>query len=231
MRWFAFFLMMLPTLEARNSLTRREHKEGYHLLFNGRSLANFHTVKQRGDAGRWIVRKGILTWDRGGTWLATDETYYDFVLRLEYRTGAESNSGIFLRAAPEGNPAFTGMELQILSDHGAPPGVHSSGALYGAIAPAKNAARRDGEWNRVEVAVIGRKITALLNGERVIDADLDDPAYEKAQEKPLAARVRHGHVGLQAYSTGAPVEFRRIRIRVLKTGPKFPPLKPDDEKN
>ena len=231
MRWLPLFLMMLPVLDARNALTRREHKEGFHLLFNGRSLENFHTVRQRDDAGRWIVRKGILTWDKGGTWLATDETYYDFVLRLEYRTGLKSNSGIFLRAAPQGNPAFSGMELQILSDYGAPAATHSTGALYGAIAPAKNAARRDGEWNKVEVALTGRRVSATWNGEKVIDADLDDPAHQSTQERPLTARAPHGHVGLQAYTTGDPVEFRRIRIRVLKTGPKFPPLKPEDEKN
>ncbi len=231
MRWLLLFLMMLPVVQAKNTLSRRERKEGYQLLFDGRSLAHFHTVRQRPDAGRWIVRKGTLTWDKGGTWLATDGTYYDFVLRLEYRTGEKSNSGIFLRSASEGNPAFSGMELQILSDHGKPAGLHSTGALYGALAPSKNAARRDGEWNKVEVTVTGRKVLAVWNAEKVIEADLDDPAYQNVQERPLAARAPHGHVGLQAYTSGAPVQFRNLRIRVLKIGPKFPPIKAEDEKD
>ena len=154
---------------------------------------------------------------------------YDFILRLEYRTHGNSNSGIFLRSGPDGNPAFTGMELQILSDHGKPAGVHSTGSLYGAVSPAMNMAKPDGEWNKVEVIVQDRHVTAIWNGEKVIDTDLDDPAYQKSQNAPLGDRREYGHVGLQAYSTGEPVEFRNLRIHVLKWGPGFPktPL-PDD---
>src|SRR5919198_1299085 len=105
-RLLLFLLMMLPVVQAKNALSRSEQKEGFQLLFDGKSFAHFHTVRQRPDAGRWIIRKGALTWEKGGAWLATDETYYDFVLRLEYRTAEKSDSGIFLRAAPAGRPAF-----------------------------------------------------------------------------------------------------------------------------
>ena len=135
---------------------------------------------------------------------------------------ADSNSGIFLRSLPRGNPAFSGMELQILSDHGKPAGVHSTGSLYGAVAPSKNMAKPDGEWNRVEISVVNRRLISIWNGEKILDVDLDDPQYAKAQEKPLAGRSPHGHVGLQAYASGAPVEFRNLRIHVLKIGPMFP---------
>ena len=212
---------------AANSLSRQERREGFVLLFDGKSMRNWHTVKQRPDAGRWLTRKGVLTWEKGGSWLATDDTYYDFVLRLEYRTGPNSNSGIFLRSAPEGNPAFSGMELQILSDYGKPAGTHSTGSLYGAAAPSKNMAKPDGEWNQVEISLVSRRLAVVWNGEKILDLDLDDPAYQKAQERSLAERVRFGHVGLQAYSSGAPVEFRNLRIKVLRTGPVFAPKKTD----
>jgi hypothetical protein len=201
-----------------NGLTRQERKEGFELLFDGKTLDHWHSIKLNPGAGSWRVRKGILTWEKGGSWLATDETFYDFVLRLEYRTGPASNSGIFLRSGPEGNPAFSGMELQILSDAGKPAGVHSTGALYGAVAPAKNMAKADGEWNRVEVTLIRRTLAVNWNGARALDVNLDDPKYRDAQERPLADRLPEGHIGLQAYSTGTPVEFRNIRIKVVKAG-------------
>ena len=221
MKTLVAFLLLSSIAWCENSLTRQEHKEGFESLFDGKTLAKWHSIKQSPDAGAWRARKGVMTWEKGGSWLASDDTYYDFVLRLEYRTGADSNSGIFLRAGRTGNPAFSGMELQIRSDAGKPADVHSTGSLYGAVAPAKNMAKPDGEWNQVEVSVIKRDVVAIWNGEKILDVPLDDPQYRSAQERPLAERLPFGHIGLQAYSTGAPVEFRNIRIKVIRIGPNF----------
>ena len=220
-RTLAIFLGFVSLAGAENSLTRQERKEGFQSLYDGRTLSRWHSIKQSPDAGAWRGRKGVITWDKGGSWLATDDTYYDFVLRLEYRTGPESNSGIFLRAGRTGNPAFSGMELQILSDAGKPAGVHSTGSLYGAVAPARSMAKPDGEWNQVELTVLKRGVSAIWNGVKILDVNLDDPLYRNAQERPLAERLPFGHIGLQAYSTGAPVQFRNIRIKVIKAGPNF----------
>jgi len=221
MRTLVVFLSLSSIAWSENSLTHQERKEGFESLFDGKTLSKWHSIKQSPDAGAWRVRKGVMTWEKGGSWLATDDTYYDFVLRLEYRTGPGSNSGIFLRAGRTGNPAFTGMELQILSDAGKPADVHSTGALYGASAPTKNMAKPDGEWNQVEVIVIKREVSATWNGEKILDVPLDDPVFRNAQERPLAERLPFGHIGLQAYSSGTPVEFRNIRVKVIRIGPNF----------
>jgi hypothetical protein len=221
MRTLAAFFALISIAWSENSLTRQERKEGFQSLFDGKTLAKWHSIKQRPDAGAWRARKGVMTWEKGGSWLATDDTYYDFVLRLEYRTGPQSNSGIFLRSGRTGNPAFSGMELQIRSDAGKPSDVHSSGSLYGAVAPARNMAKPDGEWNQVEVTLVTHQLTAIWNGEKTLDVSLDDSKYHNAQERPLAERLPFGHIGLQAYETGTPVEFRNIRIKVIKIGPNF----------
>lgn len=213
----AAFTLAAPA-PCQNSLTRQERKEGFERLFDGKTLDHWHSIKFQPDAGPWQVRKGVLTWQRGGSWLATDETFYDFVLRLEYRTGPQSNSGIYLRAAPEGNPAFSGMELQILGVRSGATGPHITGSLYGAVAASKDMTKPDGEWNSVEVTLIKRDLTAVWNGERVLSVNLDDPQYARAEQRPLSARLPQGHIGLQAYPTGAPVEFRNIRIKVVKAG-------------
>jgi hypothetical protein len=220
-RTIGIFLGFVSIALCANSLSSQERKEGFELLYDGKTLTRWHSIKLQPDAGAWRGRKGVITWVKGGSWLATDDTYYDFILRLEYRTGPQSNSGIFLRSTPTGDPAFSGMELQILSDAGRPADVHSTGSLYGAVAPSKSMAKPEGEWNQVEVTVFKREVTAVWNGEKIVDVNLDDHKYPNVQERPLAARAAFGHIGLQAYSTGAPVEFRNIRIKVLRTGPNF----------
>src|SRR5215472_16741311 len=101
-RIIALFLAFVSLAFAANSVTSQERKEGFELLYDGKTLTNWHSIRQQPDAGSWTGRKGVVTWVKGGSWLATDEVYYDFVLRLEYRTGPNSSSGIFLRSGPEG---------------------------------------------------------------------------------------------------------------------------------
>jgi hypothetical protein len=204
---FGFFASVSVALCA-NSLNHQERKEGYALLFDGATITHWHSIKLSPNAGAWHARKGILTWAKGGSWLATDDTYYDFVLRLEYRTGAQSTSGILLRASATADPAVPRTELKISSDPGMPADTHSTGSLSGAVAPSKNMAKPDGEWNQVEITVLKRDLKAIWNGEKILETTLDD-------------RVRFGHIGLEASETGAPVEFRNIRIKVVRYGPNF----------
>jgi hypothetical protein len=64
--------------------------------------------------------------------------------------------------------------------------------------------------------VIGRWVTAAWNGGTVHDINLDDPRYANAQRGPLAQRASSGHIGFQAHLTGSPVEFRNIRVKVVR---------------
>jgi hypothetical protein len=204
---FGFFAVVSVALCA-NTLSHQERKEGFALLFDGRTLTQWHSIKVSPNAGAWHARKGILTWVKGGSWLATDDTYYDFILRLEYRTGPQSNSGILLRASPSADPAVPRTELKISSDAGKRADTHSSGSLSGAVAPSKNMAKPDGEWNQVEITILKRELKAVWNGEKILETTLDD-------------RVRFGHIGIEASESGAPVEFRNIRIKVVRYGPNF----------
>lgn len=215
LRALAVLVGIVSVAWCENSLTRQERKEGFQRLFDGKSISEWHSIKMSPAAGPWRVRKGILTYESGESWLATDETYYDFVLRLEYRTGNPSDSGILLRASPAGRPSQTGMEFQILNDAGSPASVKSTGALWALVPPSRNMAKPAGEWNQVEITVLKRQVTAVMNGEKIIDANLDDAQF--------AGRLAYGHIGLQAHAAGTPVEFRNLRIKVLKIGPHFLP--------
>lgn len=194
----------------------QEQQDGFSPIFDGTSLTGWQTIGLGPDTGAWIVRDGILTHTPGDSWIATAATYTDFVLRLEYRTGPGSDSGIFLRSPPAGYPSFTGMEIEIKTDPEAAPSPRSNTSLYGAVAPRKNATRGAGEWNIVEISLVGRRLIAIWNGETIHDVDLDDPAYAQALRGPLSRRAASGHVGFQAHATGAPVEFRNIRIKIVR---------------
>jgi len=200
---------------AGSQLTPQERSDGFEVLFDGRTLANWHMIALGETPGTWTVRDEVLTHTPGDNWLASDRIYTDFVLRLEYRTGAGTDSGIFLRSAPAGYPSFTGMEIEIKNDPDAAPSPRSNTSVYGAVAPLKNVTRPAGAWNTVDISLIQRRLVAIWNGEKIHDLDLDDTAHATAMRGPLSARARAGHVGFQAHATGAPVEFRHIRIKAL----------------
>ena len=183
-------------------------------LFNGRDLTGWNV--DDGPAASWSAVDGVLTCSgQGGGWARTEKQYRDFLLRLEYAISPGGNSGIFVRAAPEGNPAFTGMEVQVMDDYGKPADIHGAGSIYGAVAPCRNMSKPAGEWNSVAIMCKGSHMTVTMNGIKTIDIDLDDPALNALdiQERKLKDRVREGYIGLQNH--GSLVRYRNIRINPL----------------
>ena len=193
-----------------------EREEGFVPLFDGRSLNGWQTIPLGKSAGPWQVRDGVLTYAPGDSWIATKAKYTDFVLRLDNRTGPESDSGIFLRSEETGYPSFTGMEMEIRNDPTGEPSPRSNTSIYGAAAPRRNVTRAAGEWNEVEISLVKRRLVVSCNGEVIHDLNLDDPAYGAALRGPLSGRAKSGHIGFQAHLEGTPVEFRRIRVRVVR---------------
>ena len=142
--FFAVSLLAAPCLLA-------EDAGSWKPLFNGQDLSGWKTIA--GPISAWHGQNGVLSCDGGvGGWLATTDQYKNFELELEVRLPAGGNSGVFLRAPETGNPAFDGMEIQVLDD-AAPqystiqPWQHC-GSLYGLAAaklglPSKPASGRN----------------------------------------------------------------------------------------
>lgn len=233
----ALAVCLLPSLGFGQELSQQEKDEGFVSLFNGQDTAGWLPSPAKG----WGVKDGILycTGEKGGAgWLRSEKEYEDFILRIEWRLDAPGgNSGIFIRATEKGNPAFTGMEVQILGDHGKPRGKGSAGALYAAVAPSQDATKPEGEWNAVEITCIGKQVKTVMNGVTLYDIQLDDPkineeiANTKKKEKRkqadgteievevqqyplLTVRVPKGFIGMQNH--GHYVGFRNIRIKPIK---------------
>jgi L-ribulose-5-phosphate 3-epimerase len=176
-------------------------------IFNGKDLSGWVPVA----GGEWTVENGVLVgrngqnWstdpERSGSWLRTERGYGDFRLEPQYNITAGGNSGVMFRSALEKNPSFTGYEMQILDFHGAEPTKQGAGAIYDTVAPSKNLVRPAGEWNTVTIIAKGNAISFDMNGERVLEANLD--------------RSAKGYIGLQNHDQKSEVRFKNIRIEEL----------------
>ena len=87
----------------------------------------------------------------------TGDQFGDFDLHAEFKVAKGTNSGIFLRAQPEG-AAYRGFEVQVLDDFGVFPDKNSCGAIYDIVTPMFNMSRPAGEWNSFDISVQGGKV-------------------------------------------------------------------------
>ena len=196
--------------------SRAEDKppEGFTPLYNGKDLAGW---KPTGKAEVWAAEGGhIVCKGGGGGWLLTEKEFSDFEFRCEYRWAAKGgNSGVALRTPDKGDPAYVGMEIQLIDDEGWPDKLadyQHTGSIYD-VQPAKPAANKPiGEWNGVRIVCRGRKVTVEQNGKELVNANLDD--YQAKFKKHPGLTRDKGHVGFQSYNIR--VEFRNIVIKELK---------------
>jgi hypothetical protein len=166
-------------------------------LMNGRDL-NAFTAMVPGQALGWEAVNGATRNVAGANNLVSKEKFWNFVVKAEYKLGAKTNGGIGLRGR---------YEVQILEDHGKTQDTHSHGALYSRIPPALNASRPAGEWQELEIRLVGRTLTVKLNGQTVIDRGAVEGLTaiagngEESQPGPFIIQGDHGAV-----------EFRRFTV-------------------
>ncbi|MDX2148490.1 MAG: family 16 glycoside hydrolase [Planctomycetota bacterium] len=201
--------------EARElpSLTAEEKQGGWQLLFDGVSTAGWTTS---GDPSAWAAKDGELVVVKPGKgwWLRTEKMYRDFELKLEFLVPPNGNSGVGLRGSSTGDPAFTGLEIQVFDHHGKPIADNVCGAVYGAIAPSTQACKPAGEWNSYVIRLMGDTLNVWLNGVQIHqDQKLDERGYvhSKDNPSPLRDRLPTGYISLQDH--GDAVRYRNIKIR------------------
>ena len=169
-------------------------------LFNGRDLTGWHTV---GGQNQWSVVKGILSNAKGGANLVTDATYSDFVLHVEVKYPERGNSGVYLRGRHE-----VQVEDSIVTNEDKE-GTGGLGAIYGFLLPNQNAAHGAGKWETLDITLVGRRVTVVLNGKRIIcEAEIPGTTggaldSHEGEPGPIMLQGDHG-----------PVEYRNLTIRV-----------------
>jgi hypothetical protein len=188
-------------------------------LFDGKSLDAW-TNKA---AGGWTIdADGAMAWQKGCGYIWTKEQFGNFVLDLDFKVSPKANSGIFIRTAKTGDPVQTGIEVQILDSVGREkPGKNDCCSIYDCLAPTKNAEKPVGEWNHVTITCNENKIEIVLNGEKIIDMDLDkwteagmNPDGGKNKFKTAYKDMpRKGFIGFQDH--GGAVWFKNITVKEL----------------
>ena len=166
------------------------------------------------------VKDGIIFCARGGGGTCTEREFSDFVLRFEFKLEEGSNNGIGIRAPLEGRLSTLGMEIQILEEGAAWQANGASfndtqfhGSVYDVIPAKKGALKKPGEWNTEEITAQGRQIKVVVNGQTILEADLNSVANRQTLEKHPGILRDRGHIGFLGHDDY--LEFRNIRIKEL----------------
>jgi hypothetical protein len=230
------------------ALAQEEPPPGFRALFDGASLDGWWGASTEDPRGylalppeelaakkaksledirqHWSAKDGVLYNDGHGLFLTTEENFADFELRLEYRTVAKADSGIYLRGVPQvqiWDTTEAGGKWNIGADKG-------SGGLWNnsAGAPGKDpltlADWPFGEWNAVRITMVGERVSVWLNGRLVVDHARMENYYDRARPIP-----RTGPIQLQTH--GGRIDWRNVWVReiaprealeILRAGPQLP---------
>lgn len=205
--------------------------EGFRALFNGRDLTGWHGFNPHAVGSRtgpereellkrqrseftqhWRVENGELVNTGTGPYATTDEEFGDLELRLEYKTVAGADSGIYLRGTPQ---------IQIWDIHQPRRGNNpnrtpdkGSGGLFNNTpgSPGRDplvvADRPFGEWNMFRIQQRGAKTWVWLNDQLVVEGAIMENYWDRKQ--PLPPR---GPILLQTH--GGEIRWRNIFVRSL----------------
>lgn len=203
-------------------------------LFDGRTLNGWYWSNDaKPPRPSWVARDGVIaTTPKDGepVYLISRAEFDDFDLTFEWRAEPGANSGIKYRIQTYGNSERrlepTGLEYQITDDIANPDALstplHSSGALYEYFAPAKSHPAAPNTWHTSRIIARGVHIEHWLDGERVVNVDLDSAEAEanfnksKRQSRHMLReqKKRLSPIALQIHD--GIVEFRNLNVQRLK---------------
>ena len=140
----------------------------------------------------------------------------DFVVRLQFRLPPGGNNGLAIRYPGSGDPAYAGVEVQVLDDtdpkYATIKEWQAHGSVYGLAPSVRGYLRPVGEWNFEEVTVRGSRITVELNGSVIVDADLKGRKSQLG-DKHVGHERTEGRFGFCGH--GDPVAFRAVQVKRL----------------
>ena len=131
--------------------------------------------------------------------LRTEKEFEDFNLALEVKVGARENSGIYLRGI---------YEIQVSDSFGRPLDSHNMGGIYSRITPTVNAEKPASEWQSLNITLVDRHVTVVLNGTKIID---NAPLLGCTGGALWSDVTRPGPIYLQGDHTG--VQYRNIVLK------------------
>lgn len=232
MRLIIFSLLVFLTAQLsygqkENSLTKKEMKNGWVLLFNGTSTEGWTTSGGKPVPSGWVVRDGCMTAVKGGKGgdIITANEYKDFILSVDFNIEPGCNSGIKYFYTNYSTGGNLGMEYQIIDDQLGEDNKkdnHLIGSFYDVLAPtvAKKKVNAPGRWNNMRIISEKGKVEHWLNGIKVLEFTRGSKDYTDAVAKskfsktnPAFGMVEKGHILLQEH--GGVVSFKNMKIKNL----------------
>lgn len=217
--------LSLSAAAADNQLTAQEQADGWQLLFDGNSMAQWRNFKQPALHDKWQIDQGAMKLTgKGGGDILTKAQYADFELQLDWKIAEGGNSGIFVLVDETGNTIYAhAPEIQILDNERHPDNKlasHRSGSLYDMIASPPQSHKKAGEWNQVRIRLAGKQLSVWQNGIQTAAVEIGSATWQQllANSKFASwsgfATASRGHIGLQDH--GDVVWFKNIKIKELK---------------
>ena len=231
----ALLFLMAAGAADLNRLTGAERRAGWRLLFDGATTAGWEEITGKPfPSNCWTIEDGslkALPRTDGFQDIRTREAFRSFDLEFDWKILKDGNSGVKYRIQRvdewtnrQGRQARArGLEYQLADDANAdaasdPRRVAAS--LYSLLAPVPRIPPRIGEFNHSRLLVDGHHVEHWLNGIKVLQFDLRDPAVAKLLRGDLpkgapadAPLVESSAISLQNHDS--PVWFRNLKIRVL----------------
>lgn len=229
-------ISILTQAQPANSLTAQEKKEGWQLLFDGKTLKNWHNYDRKNIGPAWRVADGAMNLyaptragnkTQGGGDLVTNELFTgDFEFKVDWKVNRLSNSGIFffVTETPEYKEIYhTGLELQVLDNaiyaEAKDDNKKRAGDLFGVVSTGIMEVKPVGEWNQIHVIHQKGNLKIFMNGFQIHDIGLNSPEWKTnlaktfLKDAPVGKGKYEGRIGLQDW--GSTVWYRNIKIRLL----------------
>jgi hypothetical protein len=159
-------------------------------IFNGKDLTGWEPFE---GVNHWTAQDGVLVNVEHGANLRTTQKFQDFKLHIELNCPDGGNSGIYLRGRYEVQVAY---EKE-------PDLFHSMASIYGMLAPSREMPRKPGEWEALDVTLVGRSITLVRDGVTLLDhqeiAGITGGALDANEAEPGPFYLQGDHTGGMKY--------------------------------
>lgn len=228
---FINILFLIGCTGSQNQLTSEEQKQGWILLFDGKTTKGWHGYNKESVPDVWLAKDGELQCDPTKrtelevTDLVTDQSYENYELQFEWKISEGGNSGVFINVQEKKELMaawMTGPEYQLLEkahvDFDKP--EKKPGSLYAFTKePATVTNKKPGEWNQSTIKQVNGVIEFYLNGVRTAKQDLTSQDWKDAVAQthfkayPEFGVATKGHIALQDWQK--PVSFRNIKLLPL----------------